>query len=166
MIFDNLSEELNNLQNLLHQLTAEQYNLKIEYLGNASIGGHTRHIIELLQCALNGYQTGSIDYENRVRNLVLEHNIDAAQAAIEQLHAVIRKPDKPLNLVLQCVDGVATNYISTNYYREIVYNTEHTIHHLALIKVSLIAQNLDLVSGGFGMARSTIQYKASIAVEA
>ena len=84
MIFDNLSEELNNLQNLLHQLTAEQYNLKIEYLGNASIGGHTRHIIELLQCALNGYQTGSIDYENRVRNLVLEHNIDAAQAAIEQ----------------------------------------------------------------------------------
>ena len=35
---------------------------------------HTRHIIEMLDCVLKGYETGQIDYTNRIRNLQLETN--------------------------------------------------------------------------------------------
>ena len=49
--------------------------------------------------------------------------------------------------------------ITTTYFREVLYNTEHVIHHLALIKVALIDMDLDLADKNFGMAYSTIKYK-------
>ena len=82
MIFFQLTEQLKSLQYLLQVLTCQQYNHKSNYLGNASIGGHTRHIIELLQCVTNGYDGGIIDYINRKRNLTLE-NYDYAFLATD-----------------------------------------------------------------------------------
>jgi hypothetical protein len=43
-----------------------------------------------------------------------------------------------------------------------VYNTEHAIHHLALIKVALIEMQLQVIDENFGMAYSTIKYKATL----
>jgi len=54
------------------------------------------------------------------------------------------------------------NQISTTYYREIVYNEEHIIHHLALLKVALIEMNLDLVEQSFGIAHSTLLHRENI----
>ncbi|HTH31951.1 MAG TPA: hypothetical protein VL946_11450, partial [Lacibacter sp.] len=47
---------------VLDQLTTEQYKTPSENLSGATIGQHTRHIIELFQCLLNGYATGRICY--------------------------------------------------------------------------------------------------------
>ena len=49
MIFQQLSQQLHSLSNLLLILSDEQFNYQVGYLGKASIGGHTRHIIELFQ---------------------------------------------------------------------------------------------------------------------
>ena len=67
-----MTEQLKSLTNLLLLLNDRQYNQKILFLGNASIGGHTRHIVELLKCVTDGYSMGRVDYVNRVRNLSLE----------------------------------------------------------------------------------------------
>ena len=67
MIFQQLSQQLASLKNLIDSLNDKQYTYKIEHLGNASIGEHTRHIIELLQCAITGYFIGEIDYVNFLR---------------------------------------------------------------------------------------------------
>jgi hypothetical protein len=49
--------------------------------------------------------------------------------------------------------------VSTNYYREVIYNLEHTIHHMALIRVGINELgNIDLPKD-FGVAPSTIKYK-------
>lgn len=161
MIFQQLKHQLSSLSNLLTLLNQEQYAQKISHLGKASIGGHTRHIIELLLCATEGYSTGTIDYLNRKRNMSLEQDRFIAQQAIIQLEESFSKPDRILNLFVDEVDETFGEPVSTTYYREIVYNTEHTIHHLALIKVALIEMDLDLVDGNFGMAYSTIKFKNS-----
>lgn len=158
MIFLQLKQQLNALNDLISKLNDVQYSQKIAHLGNASIGGHTRHIIELLLCATDGFSTGEVDYINRKRNMELENSRMIAQNSIQSLSAKISKTDKKLELIIE--DG--ENVVNTTYYREIVYNTEHTIHHLALIKVALIEMNLDLVDENFGMAYSTIRFKASL----
>jgi hypothetical protein len=158
MIFLQLTEQLKSLKELLHQLDEEQYTKKITYLGNASIGGHTRHVIELLQCVTNGYKNCKVDYVNRVRDLSLETNVTVAIEELELLMEHIFQPDKQLLLVTDC-DATGNDIpVSTTFYREIVYNAEHTIHHLALIRVALREMQLPIVDDHFGMAYSTIKF--------
>lgn len=159
MIFHQLTQQLRSLSNLLAILNDEQYSHAIAHLGKASIGGHTRHIIELLQCVINGYATGEVDYVNRVRNHDLETNKSMAQSVLEQLEKQIIHADKQLKFVVEEVEEMQSVAVTTTYFREVVYNTEHAIHHLALIKVALIEMNLDIVNDDFGMAYSTIKYK-------
>lgn len=162
MIFSQLSEQLKSLSNLISSLSDEQFTHHIEHLGNASIGGHTRHIVELLHCAVDGYKSGTVDYLNRKRNLELQNNRAFAIETISAILNNVKLSDKILNMLVEDININAT--ISTTYYREIVYNTEHTIHHLALIKVALIEMNLDLVDNHFGMAYSTIKFKESLSI--
>jgi hypothetical protein len=163
MIFIQLSQQLQSLSKLLITLTNEQYNKKIAHLGNASIGGHTRHIIELLKCAITGCLNGEVDYVNRIRNLSLETDKTLAQLAIKELYSDMRMPDKQLILIVeQLTDSAELQTVTTTYFREIVYNTEHTLHHLALIKVAIIDMKLDMVDNDFGMAYSTIKYQTSL----
>jgi hypothetical protein len=163
MIFLQLSQQLQSLRKLLSGLTDEQYNKKVAHLGNSSIGGHTRHIIELLQCAIDGYSTGEVDYVKRKRNLLLETDRMFAQSALQQLNGLIKTADRQLNLAVEQIEGaIELTNVTTTYYREVVYNTEHTIHHLALIKVAIIEMKLDIIDNDFGMAYSTIKYQASL----
>jgi hypothetical protein len=162
MIFQQLKQQLSSLSNLIALLNDEQYSKKIAHLGNASIGGHTRHIIELLACATEGFSNGTVDYLNRKRNLVLEQDRKFAQQTIGEIEKSFSQDDKILHLAVDECVTVDSAPVSTTYFREIVYNTEHTIHHLALIKVALIELNLDLVDANFGMAYSTIKFKASL----
>jgi hypothetical protein len=163
MIFIQLSQQLQTLDKLLSSLDDKQYSKKIEHLGHASIGAHTRHIVELLQCAINGYHSGEIDYVNRSRDLKLESDRFFAQLVLKELDNNITHPDKQLSLVVEQVEGCnELSNVTTTYFREIVYNAEHKIHHLALIKVAIIEMKLDVVDDNFGMAYSTIKYRESI----
>jgi hypothetical protein len=163
MIFLQLSQQLQALRKLLLALTDEQYNKKVIHLGNSSIGAHTRHIVELLQCTNKGYSTGEIDYCNRSRNLLLETDKTLSQAALQQLDGVVMLSDKVLYLLVEQIDEeLEIQKFTTTYFREIIYNTEHIIHHLALIKVAVIYMNLNILEPSFGMAYSTIKYQNSI----
>ncbi|MBC7867613.1 MAG: DinB family protein [Gloeobacteraceae cyanobacterium ES-bin-316] len=163
MIFLQLSQQLQSIHKLLSNLTDEQYIQKVTHLGNSSIGGHTRHVIELLQCALEGYDSGEVDYINRKRNLLLESSRKFAQSALEELLNLVQKPDRQLKLVVEHTEAaVEPTQVNTTYFREVLYNTEHSIHHLALIKVAIIEMKLTMVDDNFGMAYSTIRYQASL----
>lgn len=162
MIFFQLTQQMQALQQLLLVLNNQQYTYKVDHLGKASIGGHTRHVIELLQCAIHGYHNGKVDYVNRKRNLALENDRQLAMDELQTLQIQMVLPDKLLTMVVDEIGDTTAPTVSTTYFREIVYNTEHTIHHLALIKVALIEMQLQVVDDNFGMAYSTIAYKASL----
>lgn len=158
MIFIQMTEQLNSLSNLLSLLTNQQYNQKIAFLGNASIGGHTRHIVELLQCVIDGYNLGRVDYVNRVRDLSLETDKVLASQQLTLMIDKVAQPDKHMKLVTEADEDGFTNDVNTTYFREIVYNTEHALHHLALIRVALREMKLAIVEDNFGMAYSTIKF--------
>jgi hypothetical protein len=161
MIFVQITEQLQSLGNLLLLLNDKQYKQEIAFLGNASIGSHTRHIIELLACATNGYDTGAVDYIRRVRDIEIETDRLLAIKQLNLVSAKIQKTDKQIDLVIDGSEEGYRSYLSTTYFREIVYNAEHIIHHLAFIRVALREMNLEIVGENFGMAYSTLKYRAT-----
>ncbi|MGZ8541247.1 MAG: hypothetical protein ACXWV6_11400, partial [Chitinophagaceae bacterium] len=127
------------LTDSLHQLTSDEYTQPSKILISASIGQHVRHIIELFLCLEIGYETGVVNYEKRKRDYKIETDKDFA---IRLLRDIYHRLDRPnISLVMEAEDYLNTTAvaltISTNYYREIAYNLEHTIHHMALIRVGI-----------------------------
>ena len=161
MNFISVNTTLNELKKVLIQLSVEDYIKPIQNLGNSSIGQHNRHVIELFQCLLNGYESGNLNYDNRSRNLLIENNIEYANQSIDAIISALGKPNK--NITLHQLLNDETVAIETNYFRELLYNLEHCINHQALIKVALYEMNDVNVDSNFGVAPSTIEYKKQCA---
>jgi uncharacterized damage-inducible protein DinB len=161
-VFNKSAEALNSLVNVLQQLPDQSsYANPCEALSNATIGQHTRHIIELYQCLLAGYAAAKINYDDRKRNTLYENDINAAVEVIKEIQQNLQQPDKQVNIF--CGTNENSVCIESNYYREVLYNLEHCIHHQALIKVALLTiKNID-IDGGFGVAPSTLQHRQQCA---
>jgi hypothetical protein len=161
-IFNKAKEALNEIVAVLDQLPGqESYSASCTALSGATIGQHTRHVIELYQCLIAGYETAVVNYDDRKRNKLYENDKDEAIAAIREIQANLELADKQLLVVCQAAgDNIS---IQSNYNREVLYNLEHCIHHQALIRVALIATDGVSVSDDFGVAPSTIQYRQQCA---
>jgi len=157
MNFTSVKQTLFELQHLLNQISEDDYSKPIEYLSNASIGEHTRHIIELFQCAINSYVIGELNYDNRCRNLLIQTNPSFAIEKIDEICANIEKENK--DLILESVFFEEVSRLNTNYFREVIYNLEHCIHHQALIKVAVFQFEYLVVNENFGVAPSTIVFR-------
>ena len=161
-VFNKSTEALNSLVNVLQQLPEpDSYTNPCEALSNATIGQHTRHIIELYQCLIAGYQAGKINYDDRKRNTLYENHIPAAVEVIKEIQQNLAQPDKQLNIFCGTDDNSVC--IESNYYREILYNLEHCIHHQALIKVALLTLKNINIADSFGVAPSTLQHRQECA---
>ena len=161
-VFNKSAAALNSLTEVLMQLPGnDTYAAPCTALSNATIGQHSRHIIELYQCLLEGYADGSVNYDERKRNSLFENDKTAAVNTIKEIRQKLEQPDKVLTIV--CRDDNGAAYIQSNYNREILYNLEHCIHHQALIKVALLSIKDFQVAEGFGVAPSTLQYRQQCA---
>ena len=157
MLIASINKTLNELLDLLSQISDTDYSCPCHQLSNATIGEHTRHIIEMFQCLENQYEYGIVNYDIRKRDYLIQTNSDFAQKCILQILNQIKKPNKSLQLQ-QIIDGEEL-LIDTNYNRELLYNLEHCIHHQALIKVAVIQSETIKIDENFGVARSTIEYR-------
>ena len=163
-----LQQAVNNifvqLSGSLSQLSPPQYSQPCTTLFSNTIGQHVRHIIELFQCLENGYESGVVNYEKRKRDVLIETDKELATQLLIDLHRVLNKPNKLLTLEA-CYDDHINEAIAieTNYYREIAYNLEHTIHHMALIRVGITEISTIQLPDDFGVASSTIKYRKQCA---
>jgi uncharacterized damage-inducible protein DinB len=158
-----LKEQIFSLQQLIEQLSDSQYTYQSAMLGKATIGQHVRHIIELAQCLVSGYEQGIVDYDKRKRDERIETTRSFAFKQLNQLLLTIQKPERKLVLTV-CINN-KTEFIETLFNRELLYNTEHAIHHMALIKVVLNEMQLNIVKEDFGVAYATLQYRKNICAQ-
>jgi len=146
---------------VLKQLGNEHYTTPITALSNATVGQHTRHIIEFFECLQLQYESGNINYDLRQRDNKIETDVNYAIECIDAILSGLNNPYKTLNLIVE-LDGKSM-VIDSNYNRELYYNLEHCIHHQALIKVALLTFENITISSEFGVAPSTIQYRLQCA---
>ena len=154
-IFDQLTYVLENLTN-------DQYTQPSMVLGGSTIGQHTRHTLEFFKCLVAGTFVHNINYDERQRDIFLENNTLEAKTLIVDLRKSIGGllENETVTLEFSYGDEEEPQQIESNIFRELVYNIEHAIHHMALIKIGLreIVPELKL-SEDFGVASSTIRYQ-------
>lgn len=161
MLIPSLNKALNELVSLLSQLSNNDYTSQCKGLSNSTIGEHTRHIIEMFQCLENQYDSGVVNYDKRNRDSRIQSDTVFALECIENVKKQLNKEDKKI-MLQQLVDAEEL-YIETNYFRELLYNLEHCIHHQALIKVAVLQLEHLQIDADFGVARSTIEYRKQCA---
>ncbi len=155
-----LSPVLSQLSESISLLSDNEYSQKSLLLNGSTIGGHTRHVIELFQCLINGYNDGKINYEHRKRDIEIESNKNFACSLLDNIADALQLPNKALHLHGFYSESETDECsVSANFYRELIYNLEHTIHHMALIRVAINeVSNINLPEN-FGVASATMQYK-------
>lgn len=152
------------LCDVLYNMTDDEYTMPVNVLFNATIGQHVRHIIELFQCLENGYDEGVINYEKRKRDYRIETDREFASFLIRKIYRNLDKPNKYVTLEAEDYKETAeTVSISSNYFREVAYNLEHSIHHMALIRVGINEVSSIDLPDEFGVAYSTIKYREQCA---
>ncbi len=169
MSLQNSSEEiLSQLIDLIDSMEPEQYQSPVDALSKSSIGAHVRHIIEFYDCLLKGHDTGLVNYDARVRNYLLETDM---YFALQVLLNIIQKvnsirSDKMLMISLDLSTQNNPIVIDTTYYRELAYNIEHAIHHMAIIRIGVAtAYPKVTVEQNFGVAYSTVKFKKQVCAQ-
>lgn len=161
MLIKSIHRSLEELTNLLGQLSDHDYTKPCEALSGSSIGEHTRHIVEMFQCLEKSYDSGILNYDARQRNIQIQTETAYAKQCIFEVNTGLKRENKILYLE-HYIDGLSMR-IQSNYYRELLYNLEHCVHHQALIKVAVLEYKNVMVNENFGVARSTIEYRKQCA---
>jgi len=156
-VFVQLSQTLNELSN-------DEYRQPSKVLMNATIGEHVRHIIESFKCLEKAYDTGIVNYEKRKRDHEIENNKELASSLLKEIYQNIDRSNKDIFLEAEdYCDPLGIVSIPSNYYRELAYNLEHTIHHMALIRVGINEVSAVKLPEEFGVAYSTVKYRQQCA---
>lgn len=156
-----LENRLDQLIDVIDQLNDEQYSRALTILHDASIGGHVRHIIEFFQCLLEQYPQGKVNYDLRKRNLLFEESVMKAIEEIKNIRVLCGTITADTSMTLEAdlsISSEDTALIPTSLMRELVYQLEHTVHHMALIKIALTHSfETVTVPKEFGVAESTLR---------
>jgi hypothetical protein len=158
---------LNQLADLVHQITEEDFTKPSESLSGSTIGQHLRHTLEFFICFESGFGNGVINYDKRAHDKLIESDKFIAMNAITGIIDFVNSIESNKTLLLEVgYDLNKEDFITveTNSTRELVYNIEHAVHHMAIIKIGVreVASYISLASD-FGIAASTVRYKETAA---
>lgn len=142
----------------LSKVNEVNYKTPIVPLFNSTLGKHTRHAIEIFQCLLCQPRNSVVNYDTRKRDLAMETNKKVAIEAIEDIQQRLQTLENDAPIFVE-TDLLPNQKIHSSLLRELLYNYDHLVHHLALIRVGLhfVQPNIELPDR-FGLAVSTINH--------
>jgi hypothetical protein len=153
---------LDQISAVIDQISETDYVKPVQAFNGATIGQHFRHAIEFFQCLMNGYNDGIICYDNRTHDKNIESKKLLAIDLINKAKIFISHCEVNRALDLQVSYDPQSEKMVTvpsNVAREITYNIEHVVHHMALVKIGVkeVCNYVNLPPE-FGIAVSTIKY--------
>lgn len=154
---------LSQLTDVVNQLTETDFSKPVETLGNATIGQHLRHTLEFFICLESGFAAGIINYDKRNHDTFIESDKFIALSVLRKINEFVQEHHKDKALRLEAsydLDKEEFVTLETNYLRELVYNIEHAVHHMAIMKIGIReAAPYVILPINFGIAASTIRYQ-------
>lgn len=154
---------LDQLADLVQELTPSDFTKASDALSKSTVGQHLRHTLEFFICFEEGFSIGVINYDKRAHDKLIESDKFVALATIKRIRDFVQNLTENKQLKLEVGydlhnDDFVT--IETNTTRELVYNIEHAVHHMAIMKIGVreVASYVNLPKD-FGVAASTIRYK-------
>lgn len=159
---------LDQLAGIIRQIEERDFSLPSTALSNSTIGQHIRHTLEFFICLQQGFERGVVNYESRSHDKEIENNRMLALNLTERIVDFVRhqRTNCPLLLEVDYEGETGTGFtIETNYFRELIYNLEHAVHHMAIVKIGLheVAPYVT-IPADFGIASSTIRYRETLLV--
>ena len=156
---------LSQLADVISGMEEKDYSKPSPTLSNSTVGQHLRHTLEFFLCLEQGFEQGVVNYDKRAHDKLIESDKFIALAAISRIKDFISGQvlDKKLKLEVGYErDSESCLAIDTNYFRELTYNIEHAVHHMAIMKIGIreVANYIQLPAD-FGIAVSTLRYKES-----
>lgn len=136
-------------------------------LGGSTIGQHVRHTIEFFQCLEHGLASGVVNYDHRAHDELLESHPALAVSALQSIRRFMDLHVSDRAMALHACyrhHEEETQEIATTYFRELAYNLEHAVHHMAIIRMGLREEaSYVQLPPDFGMAASTLRYQRGFA---
>lgn len=136
------------------------------------VGAHLRHIIEFYVAFLAGIASFHIDYDARRRDPEIERSRKAAADALRTIiHDLSSSPALRFNAIVwvrmedAAAGAIHDPLMESSIDRELQVLSSHTIHHFALIAMTLRFHGIPMPPE-FGMAPSTLRYQATRGAEA
>ena len=125
------------------------------------VGGHVRHILEFYECFIKGVESAVIDYDARQRERAVEQSVRTASVEICRIIRCFETSQLcgEARVRVRMEDSFARgcDLMESSISRELQVLSSHTIHHFALIAVTLRLHGVE-VDPEFGMAPSTLRY--------
>lgn len=155
-------EKLLELKGVLAQIPEDHFSRPLDVLSGSTLGMHLRHILEFYQCLFRALPGRKLNYDLRQRNREMEVEKFKCELCLAQLISELEAQEADLTLDLTAdYSGQGQGRevrITTTYYRELLYNVEHCVHHLAIIRIGMKALNPHInLSEEMGVAASTLR---------
>lgn len=157
---------LNSIRTLLDQLSEFEYKKPLSVLDNKSISQHVRHVLEFYQELVLGSKKGEINYDSRNRSLRVESDLHFAKEFLNLLSMEMSEILEDKMVKLQVSSPIPNSMIDlqTTLFREISYCNEHSVHHLAILKIGILNEFSHIqLEEGFGIANATLHYERDLA---
>jgi hypothetical protein len=155
---------------LLERLDESVYSATAPGFAPHRVGAHLRHVLDFYQCFLDGLDKSHIDYNSRRRDESIERSRQMASIAIRSIILALDTRAEQERIVwvrMEDADasGARDSFMESSLSRELQVLSSHTVHHFALIAMTLRAHGVQM-DPDFGMAPSTLRYLASKTAEA
>ena len=166
MLHTSAKELLAQLDQIIQTCKDEDFNRPLPELSGSTFGQHIRHTLEFFICLFDAKNDKMINYDHRKHDQLIETDRKIARSVITSIQEFLSANTEDFKLTFEAnytsEEGKDT-VMESSFYRELAYNIEHAIHHMALLKVAVnhTLNYIDLPPH-FGVASSTIRYQANV----
>jgi uncharacterized damage-inducible protein DinB len=155
---------VNQLITLCEEISSHQYSASLDLLMNNSIGKHIRHIVEFYDILKDSCKGNCVlSYDKREHCSKTETEIKVAINRFKDILNWFDQIDRDVALTLNVSYDRTQEEgfeINTSLERELVYNIEHAIHHMAIIRIAIEREFSSIkLDNHFGIAFSTIRFR-------